>query len=914
MLQNSHNEEKKTITIIDTFGFLFRSYFALPPLKSKTGFPTGLLTGFMNFIFNIGKDFQTDYLVFALDSPGDTFRNEIYDGYKAHRQEVPQDLLSQLPIAIEWIEKMGFKTASKTGFEADDIIASIAHDAVQKGLIVRIVSHDKDLYQLIDDDRVFLFDPIKKDIVNEDKCIEKYGIKPIQFIDYQALIGDSADNIPGVKGVGAKTAQALLQEFHDLDNIYNNLDNIAKPRWVKLLEESKDMAYISKELVTLKKDSHVIQTLQECELPVLNPILKIQNSLLQYDLNRIVQKVKEQGMSFKTQDVEIEETTLEAIKQKSETSRSAFEAILVKDDKMLMDIVNEIPKEAFVAFDTETDSLDAKNANIIGFSFCFDDKKAYYVPLSHTYLGVIEQVSKTAASYALKILNQRKLVLQNFKYDYLVIKNNFNVELKLYADTMILSWLLNTQEKVGLDYLANKYFNHTMIAFKDVVKKGETFANVDVANACEYAAEDAYMTYKLYFALIEALKAQESTHLIDIAHEVEFEFIYVLAYMQEHGIKIDTSFLQTLKEKTSNELKAITQEIFKLSQCEFNINSTKQLGVVLFEQLQLPTFKKTKTGYSTNESVLQKLYDKHEIVPKILEYREAYKLQSTYIEPLLELAKNDKHHKIYTSFLQTGTATGRLSSKNPNLQNIPVRTSMGRQIRDAFIADEHKVLIGIDYSQIELRLLAHFSQDEALMNAFQQGLDIHLQTAVKIFGEEASKEKRDVAKTINFGLLYGMGSKKLSETLGITTAEAKGYIESYFKAFPTVKSYLKSIEEFALEHGYVQTLLKRQRMFDFNSVGGMQKAMFLREAVNTMFQGSAADLIKLAMIKIYNEFKTSNDVSMLLQIHDELIFEVNENRVETISERLKQIMENIYTLRVPLSVSVKSAKRWGELK
>jgi DNA polymerase-1 len=465
------------------------------------------------------------------------------------------------------------------------------------------------------------------------------------------------------------------------------------------------MAYISKQLVTLKKDSHVIDSLQECELPKENPILKIQNSLLQYDLNRIIQKVKDQGLSFKTQDVEIQQTTHQALEQKQQNTQSNFEAILIKDDAMLMDIVNQIPLDAFVALDTETNSLDAKCAKIIGFSFCFEENKAYYVPLHHTYLGVGQQISITAASYALKILNQRKLLLQNFKYDYLVIKNNFNIELKLYADTMILSWLLNTQEKVGLDYLANKYFNHTMIAFKEVVKKGETFANVDIVNACEYAAEDAYMTYKLYFVLLENFKNQNSEHLIQIAHDVEFEFIYVLTYMQEHGIKIDTAFLQTLKEKTSNELKAITQEIFKLSQCEFNINSPKQLGVVLFEQLQLPTSKKTKTGYSTNESVLQKLYDQHDIVPKILEYREAYKLQSTYIEPLLELAKSDKEHKIYTSFLQTGTATGRLSSKNPNLQNIPVRTSMGRQIRDAFIASEDKVLIGIDYSQIELSTL-----------------------------------------------------------------------------------------------------------------------------------------------------------------------------------------------------------------
>lgn len=911
MLQNNDNQtNSQTITIIDTFGFLFRSYFALPPLKSKTGFPTGLLTGFMNFILNIGKDFQTDYIVFALDSPGKTFRNDLYDQYKAHRQEVPQDLLTQLPIAISWIEKMGFKTASKIGFEADDIVASIAHDAKERGLKVRIVSHDKDLYQLIDDNKIFLFDPIKKEIINEDKCIAKYGIKPLQFIDYQALIGDSADNIPGVKGVGAKTAQALLEQFGTLENIYANIDNIEKARWANLLKENQEMAFISKQLVTLKTDSHSIDVLEDFLLPIENPILKIEPILVEYDLNRIIQRVRESGLSYKT--LPVENNIL--VETSKNNQNNSFDAILLNNEEELFKVLNSIPKGGIVAFDTETTGLDFLSASIVGFSFCYEPSKAYYVPIGHYYLGVEEQISKDVAKKAIELLNTHKLVLQNFKYDFQIIQHNFNIELNLYADTMILAWLLNTQEKVGLDFLALKYFDHEMIAFKDIVKKDETFANVDMKQACDYASEDAFMTYKLYFKLLEEFKQQKCEHMIEIAQSLEFDFIYVLADMENNGIKVDVKLLETLKEKNSKYLQRLTQEIYAYTANTFNINSTKQLGVVLFEELNLPTSKKTKTGYSTNEVVLQSLYDKHPIVPLLLDYREAYKLQSTYIEPLLDLGLKNKENRIYTSFLHTGTATGRLSSKNPNLQNIPVKSEAGKEIRNAFIAKEGYTLIGIDYSQIELRLLAHFSKDKALVDAFNHNLDIHMQTAIKIFGEEEAASKRNIAKSINFGLLYGMGSKKLGETLGIPSSEAKVYIESYFKAFSSVKNYLKSVEEFALENGFVETLLKRRRVFDFDSVGGMQKAMFLREAVNTMFQGSAADLIKLSMVTIYKKYKNNPDIKMLLQIHDELIFEVAQDKADYFANDLKNIMETVYKLEIPLQVSVNMASNWGDLK
>jgi DNA polymerase-1 len=895
-------DQKKTITIIDTFGFLFRSYYALPPLRAKNGFPTGLLTGFMNFISNLGKDFQTDYIIFALDSPGDTFRKDIYNEYKSHRPEVPEDLKKQLPIAIKWIEMMGFATASQVGFEADDIIASIADDARELDMDVRIVSHDKDLYQLIDDKNdIFMFDPIKKEVVASDYCMKKYGVRPEQFTDYQSLLGDSADNVPGVKGVGAKTAQALIEQFGTLDNIYTNLEEVEKPRWKTLLTDGKEMAFISKELVTLATDAYDLEINDSIKLPEQNPILKIEDTLREFDMDRIIQRVHSNGLNYKT--------SVPDVKEKLE-----FESILLNDSNELFNVINAIPKDSVVAFDTETTDVDVVHANIVGFSFSYDESKAYYVPIAHSYLGVPEQISHEDARLAIEVLNNYKLVLQNYKFDFEIVKRNFDLELNLYADTMILAWMIDSSSAVGLDKLSKKFFDHEMIAFKDVVKKGQDFSNIDVNKACEYAAEDALITFKLFHTLIAKFDEDEYKDLKDIAFNIEFPFIDVLLEMERNGIKIDQEFFSKLQVKNHDKLKQLAEDIYECAGSQFNINSPKQLGVILFETLALPAGKKTKTGYSTNEAVLQGLVDQHEIIKLLLEYRELHKLQSTYVEPLLKLAKENELSRVYTSFIHTGTATGRLSSKNPNLQNIPVRTELGREIRQGFVSSEGKTLIGIDYSQIELRLLAHFSQDEALLNAFNSGADIHLQTAIHIFGEEDAKNMRNVAKSINFGLLYGMGARKLGETLGIPAKEAKVYIDSYFKTFPTVKEYLGSIEQFVLEQGFVKTLIGRKRFFDFENANGMQKAAFLREGVNSVFQGSAADLIKLSMIDILEKYKNNNQVKILLQIHDELIFEVNEEFVDEAKNDLKNIMENIYKLSVPLQCSVSIAKSWGGLK
>ncbi|WP_187648146.1 DNA polymerase I [Nitrosophilus labii] len=886
----------KTLTIIDTFGFFFRNYYALPPLKSKKGFPTGLLTGFINFIYNLSKEHQSDYLLFALDSEGSSFRNDIDKNYKAQRPEAPPELLQQLPVAIDWIDKMGFKQLKHEGVEADDIIASIVKCAKAKGVKVRIVSHDKDLYQLIDDGNVVLYDPIKKEEIDEERAVKKFGVEPKHIKDFLALTGDSADNIPGVRGIGPKTAAKLINEFGNVENIYENIDKVKPERIKRLLTEGKELAFLSKKLVQLKDDLFEDCNLKEFEFPQINPILKIADELIDYNITSVLNRLKAKPL------IEKKEESVE------------FEAILLDSKEKMMEVIDSIPKDAIVAFDTETDSLDTKNANIVGFSFCFDKKRAYYVPVGHKYLGVGDQVSLEDALKGVKKILERRFFGHNLKFDLSLLYAHGLKETVCYADTMILAWLVDPESSVGLDSLAKRYFSHSMITYKETVKKGEDFSLVNIEEATKYAAEDAFITYLLYFQLLQELKNKDSEHLYNVAKEVEYPFINTLIWMEKAGIKVDIGFFEKLLVKTQKRLEELTKKIYELAGSEFNINSTKQLGYVLFEKLKLPPVKKTKTGYSTNESVLNELKDKHEIIKEILEYRELFKLKTTYIEPLLKLGSKDKENRIYTSFIQTGTATGRLSSKNPNLQNIPVKTEVGREIRYGFIADEGKLLIGIDYSQIELRLLAHFSKDPSLIKAFMEDKDIHLETAQKLFEEDA-KEKRNIAKSINFGLIYGMGSRKLAQTLGISTKEAKTIIESYFASFPTVKSFLESVENFAKEKGYVETLLGRRRYFDFAHASAVQIAAYLREATNTVFQGSAADLIKLAMNKIKEEINKKNyPAKIILQIHDELIFEVQESEAEELAHIFKDIMENIYVLKIPLKCSVSVSKRWGELK
>jgi DNA polymerase-1 len=910
----------KTVTIIDTFGFFFRSFYALPQhLKNKDGFPTGLLTGFTNFISTLQKEHDSDYIIFAIDTKGDTFRNEIDPNYKANRSAPPPELTMQLPVAIEWIDKMGYKTLGMEGYEADDMIATVTHLAKEKGYKVRVVSHDKDLYQLIDDSKVVIVDAIKRKYVDEDACYEKYGVTPKQFIDYQSILGDSADNVPGVKGIGKVGAEKLLKQYGTLDSIYEHIDEIKGATQKKLIE-SKEQAYMSKELVTLKPDVFDSIDFEEYKMDIENPFLNIYDELVKYEQNAVLRVLHAKNMVSDAQKQSATQASSQSHNSESQNDFSEpklrFTTTLITEEAELKKVLSKLTPETLVAFDTETTGLEYAKEKLVGFSFCFNESEAYYVPFAHFYLGVPQQISENTAKEAMRKIFLSRVVGHNIKFDlHFVTRFLEDDSLNIESDSMVLAWLINPESALSLDKLSDKLLGHTMVAFKDTVKKGETFASVELEDACKYAAEDALITFKLYHLFLEKLKLQSAEHLIQEAKEVEIPFVQTLLMMEKEGIELNKAYLEEFLVEVKETLGSLTTSIYELGGSEFNINSTKQLGVVLFETLGLPVGKKTKTGYSTDEKVLSGLKDAHPIIPKLLEYREVYKLYSTYIEPLLKLARADEKSRIHTSFVQTGTATGRLSSKNPNLQNIPTRTPLGAKIRNAFVAGKGKKLIGIDYSQIELRLLAHFSQDSVLVDAFKNDKDIHLQTAIVLFGEEEAPAKRSVAKTVNFGLLYGMGQKKLSDTLGITTKEAKAIIEKYFESFPTVKSYFRSIVDTSKEQGYVETLLQRRRYFDYENAIPMFRAAYERESVNSIFQGSASDLIKLSMNAIAKLIEEQNlQATMLLQIHDELIFEVDASEADALGAQFREVMEGIMELNIPLKASLNIGDNWGELK
>ncbi|CZE50286.1 DNA polymerase I [Campylobacter geochelonis] len=875
----------KTLTIIDTFGFFFRLYYAMSGLKTKDGKPSGMVHGFANFILNLQNEFKSDYIIFALDSKGKTFRSQIDPNYKMNRQAPPEALKAQLPVCIDMIEKMGFCAIGVDGYEADDIIASAVKSLKDEDIFINVVTHDKDLYQLIVDGKVAIYSPAKKELYDSAGCFEKYGVYPPQVRDFLAICGDASDNIPGVKGIGDKGAKKLLSQFKDIEEIYENLDKVLNERTRNLLIDGKENAFLSKKLATLYKELE-IPSLETAKFPQSNPLANVKELLEEYSLSRILAILD---------TPKVEKTT-------------KFEPILLTDESELERLLLDISSDTIVAFDTETTGLDSKSAKIVGFSFCFNEQKAYYVPINHSYLGVEKQISSEFAKWAIAQIYKGKVVGQNLKYDFAIILHNFGLmPPKEYADTMILAWLSEPGSSVGMDALAKRLYDYDTIKFESVVKKGENFSNLDIKEAAKYASEDAWITLKFYFTYQKIL----ATKLLELANELEFPFIKVLLDMEETGIAMDANALRKMIEKLDTNLKTLTNEIYELTNERFNINSTKQLGEVLFDRLSLPSQKKTKTGYSTDESVLSAIVDTHPVIPKLLEYRELYKLQSTYTQPLLNLALKDEKHRIYTSFLQTGTATGRLSSKNPNLQNIPARGSLAKQMRACFVASDGYSFVGLDYSQIELRLLAHFSKDPALIKAFEDGEDIHARTAVSIFGE-SNPQNRAIAKSINFGLIYGMGSSKLSREINVSRNEAKEYIERYFAAFSTIKEFLEGIKTTSKEQGYTQTILGRRRYFDFANANPMQLAMYEREAVNTVFQGSAADIIKMAMVKIQPHL--NDDARLLLQIHDELIFEVKDEKIDEFGKFAKETMEQIYKLNVLLITSLSSAKNWGDLK
>ncbi|GAA9091870.1 DNA polymerase I [Helicobacter pylori] len=883
-----------TLALIDTFAYLFRSYYMSAknkPLTNDKGFPTGLLTGLVGMVKKFYKDRKNmPFIVFALESQTKTKRAEKLGEYKQNRKDAPKEMLLQIPIALEWLQKMGFTCVEVSGFEADDVIASLATLSPYK---TRIYSKDKDFNQLLSD-KIALFDG-KTEFLAKD-CVEKYGILPSQFTDYQGIVGDSSDNYKGVKGIGSKNAKELLQRLGSLEKIYENLDlakNLLSPKMYQALIQDKGSAFLSKELATLERGCIKEFDFSSCAFPSENPLLKIKDEL------------KEYGFISTLRDLENSPTPL--ILDNASASDSA--PILDNTPKKSRMIVleNTAPLSAFLEKLEKTKArifarlvLD-KEKKVLALAFLYEDQ-GYFLPLEEALfspfsLEFLQNAFFEMLQHAQIIGHDLKPLLSFLKAKYQVSLENIRIQ-----DTQILAFLKNP-EKVGFDEVLKEYLKEELIPHETI----KDFKTKSKAEKSEQLDRELNALKRLceYFE-----KGGLEEGLLSLAREIETPFVKVLIGMEFQGFKIDAPYFKRLEQEFRDELKVLERQILDLIGMDFNLNSPKQLGEVLYEKLELPQNK----NHSTDEKSLLKILDKHPSIALILEYRELNKLFNTYTTPLLRL--KDKDDKIHTTFIQTGTATGRLSSHSPNLQNIPVRSPKGLLIRKGFISSSKEYcLLGVDYSQIELRLLAHFSQDKDLMDAFLKGRDIHLETSKALFGEDLAKEKRSIAKSINFGLVYGMGSKKLSETLNIPLNEAKSYIEAYFKRFPSIKDYLNRMKEEILKTSKAFTLLGRYRVFDFTGANDYVKGNYLREGVNAIFQGSASDLLKLGMLKVSERFKNNPSVRLLLQVHDELIFEIEEKNALELQQEIQRILnDEVYPLRVPLETSAFMAKRWNELK
>ncbi|GAA8856135.1 DNA polymerase I [Helicobacter pylori] len=883
-----------TLALIDTFAYLFRSYYMSAknkPLTNNKGFPTGLLTGLVGMVKKFYKDKKNmPFIVFALESQTKTKRAEKLGEYKQNRKDAPKEMLLQIPIALEWLQKMGFTCVEVSGFEADDVIASLATLSPYK---TRIYSKDKDFNQLLSD-KIALFDG-KTEFLAKD-CVEKYGILPSQFTDYQGIVGDSSDNYKGVKGIGSKNAKELLQRLGSLEKIYENLDlakNLLSPKMYQALIQDKGSAFLSKELATLERGCIKEFDFSSCAFPSENPLLKIKDEL------------KEYGFISTLRDLENSPTPL-ILDNTPLLDNTPASDNAPKKSRMIV-LENTVPLSAFLEKLKKTNArifmrlaLD-KEKKVLALAFLLEDQ-GYFLPLEEALfspfsLEFLQNAFFKMLQHAQIIGHDLKPLLSFLKAKYQVSLENIRIQ-----DTQILAFLKNP-EKVGFDevlkeYLKEEWSPHEKIKdFKTKSKAGKLEQLDMELNALKRLCE--------YFE-----KGGLEEGLLALAREVETPFMKVLMGMEFQGFKIDAPYFKRLEQEFKNELQVLERQILELIGVDFNLNSPKQLSEILYEKLELPQNK----SRSTDEKSLLKILDKHPSIALILEYRELNKLFNTYTTPLLRL--KDKDDKIHTTFIQTGTATGRLSSHSPNLQNIPVRSPKGLLIRKGFIASSKEYcLLGVDYSQIELRLLAHFSQDRDLMDAFLKGRDIHLETSKALFGEDLAKEKRSIAKSINFGLVYGMGSKKLSETLNIPLNEAKSYIEAYFKRFPSIKDYLNRMKEEILKTSKAFTLLGRYRVFDFAGANDYIKGNYLREGVNAIFQGSVSDLLKLGMLKVSERFKNNPSVRLLLQVHDELIFEIEEKNALELQQEIQRILnDEVYPLRVPLETSAFVANRWNELK
>ena len=922
------------LVLVDGSSYLYRAFHAFPPLTNSAGEPTGAMYGVLNMLKSLISQVQPSHIAVVFDAKGKTFRDEMFEQYKSHRPPMPDDLRKQIQPLHDIIRALGIPLLVIEGVEADDVIGTLAVAASKANKKVLISTGDKDMAQLVDDN-IMLINTMNNTLLDREAVIEKYGIPPELIIDYLALMGDSADNIPGVAGVGEKTALGLLQGIGSMAEIYANLDKVAelpirgaKKLGDKLLAE-KEMADLSYRLATIKTDVALNITPEQLTLGASNND-QLTEYFGRYEFKRWLNEVMNGADSITNnneQPTKInhyqatpalaknnDDETLPAI----QIDRSRYETLLTEAD--LNRWVEKLKQAKLFALDTETDNLDYMAANLVGISFALENGEAAYLPLQLDYLGAPKTLEKTTALTLLKPILENPTIQkvgQNFKYDLTIFARN-GIDVQGVAfDTMLESYVLNSTGRHNMDDLAKRYLGHQTISFEEIAGKGKnqlTFNQIPLEKAAEYAAEDADVTMKLQQVLWEKLSKEPT--LEKLFKEIELPLLGVLSRMERRGVLIDSDALFLQSNEIANRLSELEEQAYVLAGQPFNLASTKQLQEILFDKLGLPVIQKTPKGApSTNEEVLEELAFSHELPKVLVEHRGLSKLKSTYTDKLPQMV-NPQTGRVHTSYHQAVTATGRLSSSDPNLQNIPIRNEEGRRIRQAFIAREGFTVVAADYSQIELRIMAHLSQDQGLINAFTQGKDIHRSTAAEIFGvalDDVTSEQRRNAKAINFGLIYGMSAFGLSRQLGIGRADAQSYMDLYFKRYPGVQTFMHDIREKAKAQGYVETLFGRRLYLpDINSSNGMRRKAAERVAINAPMQGTAADIIKRAMIQLDQKLQNDPDIAMIMQVHDELVFEVRSEKVAFYSELIKTQMESAADLVVPLIVDVGQGTNWDE--
>jgi DNA polymerase-1 len=889
-------EKEKTLYLIDGTAYIYRAYHAIRGLSNSRGLPTNAIFGFTRMLMKLMEDRSPQYVAMFFDAKGPTFRHEMYKEYKANRPPMPEDMVVQLPYIKEVTAAFNLPTIEMSGFEADDLIGTAARLAEEEGYSVVIVTGDKDFMQLVTD-KIEIWDPMKDSTIDIQSFKKKFEIEPHQMIDVQGLSGDTADNIPGVPGIGQKTALSLIKTYRSMQQVYQKLDTITKKKQRENLENFKDQAFLSRELVTI--NTKVPVSLNTAKFKVTAPERK---------------KLTELFKNLEFRQLQ------QAFPEQADLSRKDYQAIM--DIASLQKLIARLESAERFALDTETTSTHPMQASLVGLSFAVCAHQAFYIPCGHNYLGAPDQLDrKTVLDRLRPVLENPKTekVGQNIKYDWMVLARHGINLAGVAFDTMLASYLLDPSKRAhNLDQIALDFLDHKTITFEQVAGKGKNavlFSQVTVEKATPYACEDADITLMAHDVLSSKL---EELGLIELMTSVEMPLAPVLMQMELRGTGLDLNRLQELSGSFKQQLDALEGSIYGLAGESFNINSSQQLGHILFEKLKLPVQKKTKkkTGFSTDVNVLKTLAEYHELPAFILKHRTLAKLKSTYTDALIELV-NPRTGRIHTSYNQTVTATGRLSSSDPNLQNIPIRTEEGRKIRRAFIPRRDWQLVSADYSQVELRILAHYSEDDILIKAFMEDEDVHTRTACEVFQvtpEVLTAELRRQAKAINFGIIYGMSAFGLSKQLAISRKMAQTFIDQYFAKYSGVKRFLEQTIAEARQTQQTSTLLGRIRILtDINSSNHIIRQAAERTAINTPIQGSAADLIKVAMIQVnqaLNEKKLKS--AMLLTVHDELVFEVPPDELKEVTRLVKDIMEGIWELKVPLKINIAHGNNWDE--